>query len=391
MEWDGLALKIQDWREFIKAVEATLGQHIRGTGSLDNNIIIDLIHGVHTFIPRGNRDDASSIVPFPSFEDHNPPWSEDEAVLGALITYALDLTLPLKRSEPLVNRKIALDDLTSDLINVLLANTTRPDVVTFAFWLTCRVSHQFRSRETVFTDIADIWHRMDEGIPKDYHKRLRLHATDAFIVVAPHYDVANNGLSVLTDHTALKWLSTAIESRHSLSTTIYTMAMILNLGTSILPTPVTSDIEVGSIIDALFSGLGDLEKGMAGEDVVDTQIYSTIILLKLPPTDELDVERVQGLIVQMEEAIGDTSTGDSGDTKGVTKSSEAGVGVDLDRARWKTIYLSALLLKFLLGHKREKHVEGLWARVRTLLGQWSELFVPSGWVLVYDVIIILQL
>jgi len=367
-EWDGLELKIQDRREFIKAVEATLERHIRSTKSLDNNIIIDLIHGMHAFIPRGNRDDASFIVPFPSFEDHNPPWSEDEAVLGALITYALDLILPPERSEPLVNRKIALEDLASELIDALLANTTRPDVVTFAFWLACRVPHQFRSRETVFMDIADIWRRTDEGIPEDHRERLRLHATDAFIAVAPHYAVANDGLSVLTDHTALKWLIAAIESRHSLSTTIYTMAMILDLGTSIQPTPVTNDIEVGSIIDALFSGLGDPEKGVADEDVVDTRIYSTIILLKLPPTVELDVEKVQGLIVQMEEVIGDPSAGDSGVTKGVAKSSEVGVGVDLDRARWKTIYLSALLLKFLPGHKKEKHVEGLWARVRTLLG-----------------------
>ena len=135
------------------------------------------------------------------------------------------------------------------------------------------------------------------------------------------------------------------------------MAMILNLGTSTQATPVANEIKVGSIIDALFSGLDDSEKGAAGKDVVDTWIYSTLILLKLPRTDELDVEKVKGLIMRVEEVIGITSVGDS----------EAGVGVDLDRARWKAIYLLALLFKFLPDDKRGEHVEGLWTRVRTLL------------------------
>ena len=368
VEWDGLELKIQDRREFIKAVRTTLEWHIRSTKSLDNNIIIDLIHGMHAFIPRGNRDSASSIVPFPSFEDHNPPWSEDEAVLGALITYALDLILPPERSEPLVDRKIALGDLASELIDTLVANTTRLDVVTFVFWLASRVPHEFRSRETVLTDIPYIWSQTNEGIQEDHRERLRLHATDAFIAVAPHYAMANDGLSVLTDYTALRWLSAALESRHHLSMTIYTMAMILNLGTSIQATPVTNEIKVGSVIDALFSGLGDPENGAAEEDVVDTRIYSALILLKLPPTVELDVERVKGLIIQMEGVIGGTFVSDPGAAEGVVEWSEAGIDVDLDRARWKTIYLLALLFKFLPGDEREKHTEGFWTRVRTLLG-----------------------
>ena len=224
----------------------------------------------------------------------------------------------------------------------------------------------FKSRETVLTDIPYIWRRTDEGIPEDHRERLRLHATDAFIAVAPHYAMANSGLSILTEYTALEFLNAALECRHSLSMTVYTMAMILNLGTSIQTTPATNEVGVGSITDALFSGLGDPEKSAAEEDVVGTRIYSTLILLRLSPTVELDVERVKGLIVHtMEGAIpGGPSVRDSG----VAESSEAGINVNLDRAKWKVIYLLALLFKFLPGNERERHVEGLWTRVRTLLG-----------------------
>jgi len=364
VEWDDWRLKIQDRREFTEEIRVMLERHIRSNKSLDTKILIDLIHGMHAFIPRGNRDHTSSAVPFLSFEDHNPPWSKDEAVLRALIAYALDLVLPPERRTPLVDRKITFDNLVSELIDALMANTARPDTVAFAFWLACRVPHEFKSRKTVLTDIAYIWSQTNEGIPEDHRERLNFHATDAFTAVAQHCAMANSGLPGLTDHTALKFLSAALESRHSLSMTIYTMAMILNLGTSIRATPVTNEIEVGSIIDALFSGLGDPEKDAAEEDVVDTRIYSTLILLKLSPTVELDVERVTGLIVQMEGVIGDPSVRDPG----VAQSSEAGIGVDLDRARWKAIYLLTLLFKFLPGDERETHVEGLRTRVRTLLG-----------------------
>jgi len=387
-EWNGL--KIQDRREFIKEIKAMLERHVRSDNPVNNEVLIDLIHGMHACIPRGDPNNASSIVPFLSifYENYDSPWSEDEAVVRALITYALDLLsssperkllvdrktthaldpLSSPKRKPLVDREITFDDLASELIDVLMVNTTHPDVVTFTFWLACRVPHEFKSRETVLADIAYIWGQTNEGIPEDHRERLNLYATDAFTVVAQHYAMANDGLSGLTDHTALKFLSAAIESRHNLSMTIYTMAMILNLGTSTQATPVTNEIKRESITDALFTGLGDPEKGAADEDVVDTRIYSTLILLKLPRTpDEPDVGKIQVLIVQMEKVIGNPSVGDSGVTKEVAQSSEAGVDVDLDRARWKAIYLLALLLKFIPDDKRGEHVEGLWTRVRTLL------------------------
>ena len=57
-------------------------------------------------------------------DDYDSPWSEDEAVLGALITYALDLLLPPERWKPLVEREIEFGKLASELIDTLMINTT---------------------------------------------------------------------------------------------------------------------------------------------------------------------------------------------------------------------------------------------------------------------------
>ena len=372
--WGGQVLKIQDRREFIETIKMMLERHVRRDDPLDSKILISLIHGMHASIPRGNYSRASSVVHFLSIfcEDYDSPWSEDEAVLRALITYALDLILPPERSKPLASRRIEFDDLASELIDALMAvNTPHPDAVALALQLARRVPYAFRSRNTVLADIAHIWHRTNEKIPEDYRDRLNLHATDAFIAIAQRHAIANGELPRLPDYTALKLPSATLGSGYNRPMTIYTMAMILYLGTTTQATPVTNDIDVGSITDALFSSSDDPEKGAAEEDVVDARIYSTLILLKLVPTVKLDVERVKGLIVRTEETIGYYSFGNPG----VAKSSEAGVSVDLDRTRWKAIYLSALLLKFLPGDEREKHIEGLWTRVWTLLRSGELSFV----------------
>jgi len=79
--------------------------------------------------------------------------------------------------------------------------------------------------------------------------------------------------------------------------------------------------------------------------------------------------------VQTEDVVEEPSVRDPEVTKGVAKSSEVGVGVDLDRARWRMIYLSALFFKFLPANEREEHVEGLWTRVRVLLGSGELSFM----------------
>ena len=115
-------------------------------------------------------------------------------MVRALITYALDLILPPERSKPLASRRIEFDDLASELIEALMANTTHSDVVALALRLARCVPCVFRSRKTVLVDIAHIWRRTNEAIPEDYRERLNLHATDTFIAVAQHHVVTNGEL-----------------------------------------------------------------------------------------------------------------------------------------------------------------------------------------------------
>ena len=365
VEWNGEKLRIQARSQFIEPIGAMLERHVDSDEPLDNKALINLIHGMHAFIPRGSHDNASSIAPLPPYfrEDYDLPWPEDEAVLRALTTYALDLLLPPDGRIPLVEREISFDDLVPELIDAALtAKTTYSGIVAFGFWLASRVPHAFTSRKMGLADIAQIWLQTNQEISRDRRERLDFRAADAFIAVAQHHVLASGGLPRFSDYTSLKLLNAALASGYRRPMTIYMMAMILNLDTSTQATPVTSEIEVETIIDALFSGSNDPEKGAAGEDVADIRIYSTLILLKLPPMVELYFERVKGLIVRTEEVIRDPPTRDPG----VTRSSEA-ANFDLDRARWKAIYLSALLFRFLPADEREGRLERLRTRVRELL------------------------
>jgi len=257
--WGGQALKIQDRQEFIGTIKMMLERHVRSDDLLDSKSLINLIHGMHACIPRGDYGSASSVVPFLSIfcEDYDSPWSEDEALLRALITYALDLILPPERSKPLASRRIEFDDLASELVDALMTNTTHPDVVALVLQLARRVPYAFRSRKTVLADITHIWLRTNETIPEDHRERLNLHVTDAFIAIAQRHAVANSELPRLTDYTVLKLQSTTLGGGYNRQMSIYTMAMILYLGTLTQVTPVTNEIEVGSITDALFSSSDD--------------------------------------------------------------------------------------------------------------------------------------
>ena len=372
VEWKGEKLRIQDRSQFIKPIRTMLERHIHNEEPLDNKVLIDLIHGMHAFIPRGDRDNMTSVIPLPPYlrEDYDSPWPEDEAVLRALVTYALDLLLPKREKKPLVEREIGFDDLARELIAALKVNTTHLGIVAFAFWLVSRVPQAFTSQKMVIEDIVQLWlwTNTNQATQGNSRERLNFCATDALSAIAQHHVVANGGMPKFTDYTALKLLNAALESGHCQPTTIYTMAMILNLGTSTQATPVANEIDVGSIINALFSSPGDIEKGVTEADV-NIRIYSALVLLKLPPTARLDAEKVEGWIVQTEEVIWNPPTRDSG----VARSSEADIGVDIDRARWKAIYLLALLFKFLSGDEREGRIERFRTRVRELLesgGLW---------------------
>ena len=76
---DGQELEIQDRRQFIGKVRMMLEPHVRSDKPYDDKILINLIHGMHAYISRGNYGRAStSVVPFLSIfcENYNSPWSE---------------------------------------------------------------------------------------------------------------------------------------------------------------------------------------------------------------------------------------------------------------------------------------------------------------------------
>ena len=356
VEWGGWELKIQDRSQFIEKIRMMLEQHVRSDNPLDNKVLINLIHGMHACIPRGDYGSASSIVPFLPLlcEDYDSPWSKDEAVLRALITYALDLLLPLAKRKPLVGREIEFDKLTSELIDALMTNTTHTDVVVFGFWLVHRVPYAFKPRKTILADITHIWILADEVIPEGHRERMNLHAVDAFIAVAQFHAVSNGILPKFTPDASLGLLRAALKYDSSRLTAAYAMAMILSLGTSTQAATFMNEIKVEAFIETLFSIHGDLERNAIEEDLIDLQIYSTLILCKFRPI-ELNAEKVRVLIGKMEKAIGDTITRNLGDF------------VDLDRVWWKVVYLSALLLRFLHEDEREEGTERFRTRVRTLV------------------------
>ena len=360
----GGTLEIQDRYQFIQEIRIILLRHVHGEKVLDNKVLVNLIHGMHACIPRGNYGSASSIVSFLPVlcEDYDSPWSEDEYVLRALITYALDLLSP-ERWWPLVERDIEFDKLASELIDTLTVNTTSTDVVAFGFWLIYRVPYAFKSRKTTLADIAHIWNSAVEPIQDEAHRqRLNFHAIDAFVAVAQRHVTASSLLPKLARQTVPKLLNAALESDSTRPMATYAIAMILNLGKSSQIATITNEIKAEPFIETLFSVNGDLERGTMEEDAVDLHIYSTLILLKLRTTG-LDVGKVKELIGRMEQAIGNPPLRDSG----VARKSDADINAEFDRVRWKAIYLSALLFSFVPDDEKENHTERLWTRVQRLV------------------------
>ena len=364
VEWNGEKLKIQDRFPFTEEIKETLERHTKKEKLLDNEVLIGLIHGMHACIPRGNYGTPSSIVSFlPMFcNDYDSPWSEDEAVLGSMITYALDLLLPPERWKPLVEREIEFGKLASELIDTLMINTDA-GVAAFAFWLIYRVPYAFKSRNTLLTDIAHIWTSRDAVIPDDARERMNFHAVEAFVAVTQFHAAPNGGLPKFTSHTALGLLEAGLGYSYSRAMATYAVAMILNLGTPTQVAAFTSGITMGPFREALFDEEHrDIEKGRMEEDDLDLRIYSVLVLLKFG-TVELDVGEVKKLIGKMGGEIGDSTARDSG----VASDSKTEVDPDLDLVRWKAIYLSGLLFTFVPEDEKQELTEELRARVRGLL------------------------
>ena len=364
VEWNGEKLRIQDRFQFIEKIRTMIERHVRSDRPLDNKVLVNLIHGMHACIPRGDYGIASSIVSFLPLlcEDYDSPWSQDETVLRALINYALDLLLPPARRKPLVEREIEFEKLASELIDTLMVTTDYIEVVAFGFWLVYRVPYAFKSRKPLLTNIAYIWTLTNGVIPEDHRERMTFHAIDAFVAVAQLHAVATDELPKFATQNALALVNAALKYDYSRPMGMYAMAMLLNLGSSRQVDTFMAGIPAEPFRESLFDIRGDLEKNSAEEDVVDLRIYSALILLKYPRV-ELDVGKVKGLIGEMDKAIGDIAVRDSG----ATRSSGVEASIDLDRVRWKAIYLSALLFEFVPEDEKEKVLEGFKTKVRGLL------------------------
>ena len=378
---EGQKVKIQDRSEFIEKIEATLARHVRGHNTLERKDLIELIHGMHACIPRGNYGNASSVISFlPTVcEDYDSPWSEDESVLRALVTYALDLLLSSGRRKPLVlvDQEIEFCELASELLDVLMVNTTYADVAMFGLWLIYRVPYAFKSRKSIVTDIAHIWASMNEGISEDVRERVAFHAIDSLVAAFQYHTVTNGALPKLASHDVLNLLKAAVESDYSKPMATYATAMVLNLGSPTQVATFTREVLAEPFARTLYTIQSDLEGNTAEEDVVDLHIYSALVLLKLQQP-QVDVERVKALVWEMEKTIRDEVVGDS-------ENPEVDINIDLNRVRWKAVYLTGLLFKFIPPGEKDP-IESLRERVRALLlrgglptvGDYERCLEPLG-------------
>ena len=361
---EGEKLEIQDRWGYLEKIRATLEQHLRGQRPLDNSVLVNLIHGMHACIPRGKYGSPSSVIPFlPLFcEKYGSLWLGDECVLRTLITYILDLLLPPEKRKPLVERKVEFLELASELIDVLKANANATDVITFGLWLIYHVPYAFTSRKSILVDIVRIWtlattsgdHRTITIMDND-RKRINSLAIDSFIAAAQCQVVVKATLPKLAADSTLYLLSAALKDDHSRPRATYAVAMILNLGSSTRAVRF-AQANAGLFTNTLHATRSDLEANATKEDTLDFHIYSTLVLLKLQER-RVDADRVRALIREMKGIVGEPSVGGP----------RTEIDVDLDRVRWKAIYLSGLLFGILPPDEREEPIEMLRGRVRTLL------------------------
>ena len=362
-------LRIQDRSGFLKRIEAVLTQRVRGGRPFDNRVLINLIHGMHACIPRKNYGSPSSIIPFlPLFyEEYGSPWSEDESMLKALITYALDLLLSPERRKLLVEREIEFDKLASELIDVLKTDVTATDVVMFGFWLIYSVPYVFTSRKSVLEDIVHLRaltipddHRTilagRRRVSENHRKQINFLAVGAFVAATRGHVAAKGTLPKHAAHSLPNLLGAAPEDGYGRWMATYAVAMILNLSPPSQAATFTREANAGSFANTLDTAKNDLEANAIDEDTLDLQIYSTLVLLKLRE-HQVGVGRLRELIEEMKGIIGEP----------VVRDPRTEIDVDVDRVRWKAIYLSGLLFKVLPPEEREEPIEMLQARVRTML------------------------
>ena len=382
---EGELLAIQSRREFVKQIGITVEQHFRGKRPLDNGVLVDLIHGMHASIPRGDYGAQASIIPFPLFarEDHSSlcRWSEDESVLRALITYALDLLSYTDRRWRLVEREIKLDELVLDLIDTLCGSVASaasadlsdpadpvsppvpPEVAVFSFWLIPCFPDAFGSRRTMLADIGHIWNSTKGTITEDHHReRLNFHAVDAFVAVAQRHLIAKDELPRFWADEVVNLLKAALEDTYSRLVVTYALALILNLGASKQAAEISRGIDVESFTDTFNTVRSDPEANALEEDVLNLYIYTALLLFKLkqPPAD---IERVKALVGAMGQTIEDVVRQDPVSKKDSVDETI----IDTGRVTWKAIYLSGLLLMLLPPDEEGGPIEKLREGVETMI------------------------
>ena len=365
---EGKKLTIQDRWEFVEEIKVTLAQHIHGEKPLDNGVLIDLIHGLHACIPRGNYGSPSFIIPFPLLicEDHSSSWSEDESVLRALITYALDLLSYTERKKPLVERTVEFDELASELIDTLMVSADPAEVAVFGFWLIYRVPYAFKSRKSMLADIILTWTLTNEKISESLRERLNFQATNAFVAVTRCRLIAEGKLPKLAVGGVLDFLGAAatLEDNRNWPVVTYAYALILNLGTPTQAATLSGRIDAEPFAKILDTVRSDPERNPPEEETLNLYIHTTLLLFKLQqPRVDADTERVRALIKEMEGKIEDPVIGSSS-----VSARDSGAKTSIDnRVRWKAIYLSGLLVGLLPQGERKGRAEELRGRVRAIL------------------------
>ena len=193
---------------------------------------------------------------------------------------------------------------------------------------------------------------------------MNFHAVDAFVAVAQYHATTHGTLPKLAARSALDLLATSLQDDYTRPMAMYAMAMVLNLGSSTQVATFARAIAAESFTNTLSTVKSDPEKNTMDEDLVDFHIYSALVMLKLKLRQpHVDVETVKRLIREVQKVIEDSVVRDSG----IAKDPNPYVNADFDRMRWKAIYLSGLLFKFIPPGEWEEPMQKLREGVQALL------------------------
>ena len=216
----------------------------------------------------------------------------------------------------------------------------------------------------------------ERTISEDHRKLLNFCTVNAYVAVARRHLIAEGKLPKLGARDVLNLLEASLNDSYSLPVVTYASALIINLGTPKQAATLSTGIEshVGSFANTYHTVRSDLEGNTTEEDVLNLYIHTALLLFKLEQP-QVDIERVKALIGEMGRTIGDVV--DRPDPVSV-KDSEDEMNIEIERVRWKAIYLSGLLLEFLPLGEREAPIEALRGRVETMVQHGQSLLAQDS-------------